>query len=123
MAFLRLAPLDFWLLLRGGPWPQNRGEMAAPFPLHRVAGGGGFAGEKREGHKSYLWRGLGLADVDCGGLAEERSARRRTGPAAAAFRRGKEGVAGCKRFRVARWSYLGGLLSAKKGGRVSSAVT
>ena len=66
---------------------------------------------------------MGLADVDRGGHAAKRGSRRRTEPAAAAFRRGKEGVAGCKRFRVARWSYLGGLLSAKKGGRVSSAVT
>ena len=65
---------------------------------------GGPIGEKREGHKSYLWRGLGLEMVACGGLAAERGGRRRTGPAAAAFRRGKEGVAGCRRFRAARGS-------------------
>ena len=59
-----LGPLEFWLLLRGSPWPKNRGGPAAPFPARRVTGGGGFVGEKRERHKSYLWRVLGLADVD-----------------------------------------------------------
>ena len=54
--------------------------------MYRVAGGRGFEGEKREGHKSYLWRGFGLADVDRGGLAAERGGRRRTEPAAAVVR-------------------------------------
>ena len=97
-----LGPLDFWLLLRGDPWPQNRGRPAAPFPAHRVAGGGGFTGEKREGNTSYLWWGLELADVDCGGLAAERGGRQRTGPRRRCSRRGKEGVAGCRRLWAAR---------------------
>ena len=69
--------------------------------MYRVAGGRGFEGEKREGHKSYLWRGLGLADVDRGGLAAKRGGRRRTELAAAVFQRGREGVAGCRSFQVA----------------------
>ena len=41
-----------------------------------------------------------LAVVDRGGLAAKRGGRRRTEPAAAAFRLGKEGVTGCRRFRA-----------------------
>jgi len=114
-------PPGLWLLLRESPWPRNRGDRAAPFPAYRVAGGRGFEGEKKEGSKSYLWRGSGLADVGYGGLAAERGGWRRTGPRRRCSRRGKEGVAGCRRFWAARWSYLGGRLSAKEGGRVSSA--
>jgi hypothetical protein len=65
--------------------------------------------------------GLGLTDVDRGGLATKRGGRWRTEQAAAAFQRGKEGVAGCRRFRAAMWSWLGGLWGARKGGRVGSA--
>ena len=58
-------------------------------------------GEKKEGNTSYLWRGSGLAEVACGGLAAERGGRRCTEPAAAVFQRGREGVAGCRSFQVA----------------------
>ena len=64
-----------------------------------------------------------LADVDRGGLAAKRGGRRRTEPAAAVLQREKEGVAGCRRFRAARWSRLGGLWGARKGGRMGSAGT
>jgi len=114
-------PPGLWLLLRESPWPRNRGARAAPFPAYRVSGGRGFEGEKREENTSYLWRGLELADVDRGGLAAKRGGRRWTEPAAAALQREKEGVAGCRRFRAARWSWLRGLWGARKSGRMGSA--
>ena len=74
---LHLGP---WTSFFFSPWVPgrfgNRGARAAPFPVHRVAGGGGFVGEKKEGNTSYLWRGLELSDVGCGGLAAERGGRR-----------------------------------------------
>ena len=74
---LHLGP---WTSFFFSPWVPgrfgNRGARAAPFPAHRVAGGGGFVGEKKEGNTSYLWRGLELSDVGCGGLAAERGGRR-----------------------------------------------
>ena len=105
MAFLRLAPWIFGSFSGEVPGRvRNRGGRAQLFPARRGSGDGGPTGEKREGHKSYLWRGLGLQMVACGGLAAERGGRQRTGPAAAAFRRGKDGVTGCRRFRAAMGS-------------------
>ena len=58
---------------------RNRGGRAQLFPARRGSGGGGPTGEKREGHKSYLWRGLGLEMVACSGGSTEWGGRRRSG--------------------------------------------
>ena len=50
---------------------RNKGGVARQFPVRRVTGGRGPAGEKDEGSEGYLWRVLGLAEVDGGGLAAE----------------------------------------------------
>ena len=120
MAFLHLAP---WTLAssQGKSLAAKQRSKGGAISGVRVSGGRGFEGEKRERPKSYLWRGLELADVDRGGLAAKRAAggglnrrRRRS--------RGKRrGVAGCRRFRAARWSWLRGLWGARKSGRIGSA--
>jgi hypothetical protein len=51
--------------------------LVAPFPARRLTGGGGPAEKKREGTEGYLWRVLGLAEVDEGGLAAGAGDRRR----------------------------------------------
>jgi len=65
----------------------------------------------------------GLGARGCGPwwARREEGGRRRTEPAAAALQREKEGVAGCRRFRAARWSWLRGLWGARKSGRMGSA--
>jgi len=59
-------PLDFCFFSGKVPGVLDRtGErFARHFPARSLAGGEGKVGEKGEGFKSYLWKGLGLADMD-----------------------------------------------------------
>ena len=59
-------PLDFCFFSGKVPGGLDRtGEkFARRFPVRSLAGGEGKVGEKGEGFKSYLWKGLGLADMD-----------------------------------------------------------
>ena len=89
---------------------RNKGGVARQFPVRRVTGGRGPAGEKDEGSEGYLWRVLGLAEVDGGGLAVEEQGRRWWCLAAAAFRRVLEGRVGSRSFTKTRGVLVGWLV-------------
>ena len=84
-----LRPLKLLFLLREGPWLDSGTEQGRSrrFPARRVAGGGGPAGEKREGLKGYLWVGSVHREMAGVRLSTGAGGRRRVWPPAARFRR------------------------------------
>ena len=101
-----LRPLKLWFLLREDPWLDSGTEQgrARRFPARRVAGGGGPAGEKREGLKGYLWvgsvrwemAGEGLTGVELifGEGGARRGGLRRRGAAVVGLGRTQQGQLG-----------------------------